>query len=94
MKLYLENIEMPTRGNQYVRPEQRLNAAQILTSKNSTSVRIHVGVLSSLRKIQAELIDKTDKTVTISDVISFLLNGKGLVVSKTAPPATKIKKKK
>jgi hypothetical protein len=73
---------MPTRGNQYVKPEQRLNAAQILTSENSTSVRIHVGVLSQLRKIQAELIEKTDKTVTISDVISYVINGKKIKKSK------------
>lgn len=73
---------MPTRGNQYVRPEQRLNAAQILTADNSTSIRVHVGVLTELRKIQAQLIERTDKTVTISDVISYLLNGKKINKSK------------
>jgi hypothetical protein len=67
---------MPTRGNQYVRPEQRLNAAQVLTKDNSTSIRVHVGVLTQLRKIQADLIEKTDKTVTISDAISYMINGK------------------
>ncbi|CAN5294509.1 hypothetical protein BH18THE2_BH18THE2_25790 [soil metagenome] len=55
--------------------EQRLNAADI-DKGYSTSVRIHHNVLGQLRKKQAELISKTGKTVTISDVGSYMLNGK------------------